>query len=120
MIGFLIGFISFLLAGAGLGGGVLLIPLLTSFLNMDAILARAVCLSAYVIASIFSLAVAAKTKMFSKKILAFIPLGVLGAVLGAFISIEEKVFSKIYGIFLIVFGLYIVYNTFFKRKNDKV
>ena len=117
MIGFLIGFISFLLAGAGLGGGVLLIPMLTFFLGFDSISAKIVCLSAYVIASIFSLCVAVKTKMITFKILKYIPLGVLGAVVGSFIAVKSEIFTKIYGSFLIVFGAYIVYNTFFTHKK---
>ncbi len=118
MIGFFIGFVAFLLAGAGLGGGVLLIPMLTAFLGFDSSSAKTVCLSAYVIASIFSLCVAVKTKMITLKILKYIPLGVLGAVVGSLISVKSELFTKIYGAFLIIFGAYVVYNTFFVRKKQ--
>lgn len=119
MIGFFIGFVSFLLAGAGLGGGVLLVPMLVGFLGFDAAKAKIVCMAAYVLASVFSLCVSVKTKMLTYKIFKYIPLGVLGAVVGSFITLDGKVFLKVYGAFLIFFGLYIVYNVFFKQKTNK-
>lgn len=119
MIGFLIGFVSFLASGAGLGGGVLLIPMLVAFLGYSSPQAKMICLVAYVLASIFSLCASVKTNMLTHKIFKYIPLGVLGAVLGSFIRVEGELFSKLYGTFLIFFGLYIVWNMFFKQKLKK-
>lgn len=107
MTGFFVGLFSFVTAGMGLGGGMLLIPLLELLCAVPVSEGRIICLIAYIPASIVSFVVAYKKRLISTKALWFIPLGVAGAVVGSKIQTGDF-FNKIYGGFLIAFGIYML------------
>ncbi len=123
MIAFLVGFVSFLLAGFGLGGGVLLIPLITFIFPLDQADAKYIALIAYLPAAIgviISCILEKKTEF--AKIVSIIPIGILGSVSGTVISnnIETAFLKKIYSLFLICVGIYMSLNTiFFIKKRQK-
>lgn len=120
MILFFVSSIAFLLAGFGLGGGVLLIPVLTTLFNYSQIEARYIALIAYVPAAlgvIFSNFKKAKKSLI--KIIKLIPLGMLGSFVGMCVinTISVDFLKKLYGIFLILYGAYMIFNVVFSKNN---
>lgn len=97
-----------MLAGMGLGGGIILIPALTYFTGISIEEARFVCLASYIPSSLGAIVSAKRNGTLNvKKVLPFIPLGCVGAVIGSWVSlyIESEILNKLYGILLTVFGL---------------
>lgn len=122
MILFFVSIVAFLLAGFGLGGGVLLIPVLTTFFDFSQIDAQYIALISYIPAAIgvivnnFN-----KTKKHAEKIIKLIPLGILGSFVGGYIIsiISVEFLKKLYGIFLILYGSYMIFNVMFSKFNKK-
>ncbi len=121
MIAFFIGFFSFLLAGLGLGGGALLIPCLTLVFHMEQSDAQYVGLVAYIPAALGTIFYGLKTKLLNaKKTTELVPAGLVGAAAGALLSrgAENDLLKKIYGAFLIFFGIYMIFSVIWKQKKD--
>lgn len=122
MIEFFIGLSAYILAGFGLGGGVLLIPMLTSFLNFEQGQAQYIALVSYVPAAISIVYSSVKHKLSCyKKMSLLIPSGLLGAIVGALFAQEINVFylKKIYCIFMIIVGVYMFQGACFNKRNKK-
>jgi len=118
----LIGFLSFFLAGIGLGGGVLLIPILTHFCNVEQADAQRICLLAYLPSAIGVLAIGYRKKEeYIIKISKLIPLGICGSLLGALISVavDQWLLRKMYGIFMVAFGVYMIFSALNRLKTEK-
>ncbi|MBE7091581.1 MAG: sulfite exporter TauE/SafE family protein [Clostridiales bacterium] len=118
MILFFISFLAFLLAGFGLGGGVLLIPVLTYIMGIDQILAQYLGLISYIPAAIGVLLFNFKNnKTDFYKIIKLIPVGFIGSLIGALVAnkINVEFIKKGYGVFLILFGIYMIFNSVFKK-----
>lgn len=123
MIFVLVGFTAFLLAGFGLGGGVLLIPVLVNLFDFDPQVARYFALVAYLPASIGVIIYNFKNnKSKFAKIIRLIPFGVVGSLLGSviYLILNVKLFKKIYGLFLIIFGLNMLIKVFSNKKTGKM
>ena len=123
MIAFFIGVFSFVLAGLGLGGGALLIPCLTGFLHMAQSDAQYVGLIAYLPAALGAMIYGLKNKMIrAKETAVLVPAGLLGAAAGALFSrnAENALLKKIYGVFLIFFGIYMIFSAVSKRKKESL
>ncbi len=123
MILFLVGFIAFLLAGFGLGGGVLLIPVLTEFFNFNQRAGQYFALVAYIPAAIGVIIYNFKSnKGDFYKILNLVPLGLVGTLIGSFVAmiINVDFLRKIYALFLIYFGLNMIFKAFFSLKKAKM
>ena len=120
MIPFFIGLVSYILAGMGLGGGVILIPLLTGILKTDRIQAQYISLLAYIPMGLILLFSSRKNNL-NYKIVSLVPFGILGAISGAICAklINEEILKKFYGVFLIVFGLNLCLNFILKRLKNK-
>lgn len=118
MIEFLIGLCSYILAGMGLGGGIILIPLLTEFCKISQLNAQYISLIAYIPTGIILILLSKKSSQ-KYKILPLIPFGVIGAIAGAFISqrIDTEVLRRIYGVFMIVFGADLSIKTLLNGKK---
>ncbi len=117
---FLAGLGGGVLGGMGMGGGTLLIPILTIFLKCSQHLAQAVNLISFIPMAIVALILHFKNKLVEKKgiFFAIIP-ALLFAVAGSLIAskLDEKLLSKIFGGFLL--GLSIL--QFFSDKiTDKI
>ena len=123
MILFFVSFFAFLLAGFGLGGGVLLIPVLTNFFSFKQVDAQYIALIAYVPAGIGVICYNfKKIKKHSTKILKYIPLGIVGSLVGAYLItvFSANVFKKIYGFFLIVYGIYMIFTVIRANFSKKI
>lgn len=108
------------LGGMGMGGGTLLIPILTIFLKCSQHLAQAVNLISFIPMAVVALVLHFKNGLIEKKgILYVIIPALLLAVAGSLIAskLDEKLLSKIFGGFLL--GLSIL--QFFSDKiTDKI
>ena len=117
----LIGIISGILGGMGLGGGTLLIPLLCIFFNFSQHIAQGINLIAFIPMSFISLYILKRKKLIkTKAILPIIMSGIIMCFVGFLVSksIEGFVLRKIFGIFLIILSFYYFYNQIKNRKNN--
>ncbi|HOQ38205.1 MAG TPA: sulfite exporter TauE/SafE family protein [Acetivibrio sp.] len=109
MLLFLIGLISGIISGMGIGGGTVLIPALVIFVHPDQHIAQSVNLLFFIPTAIIALIVHIKNKRVNFKI--SIPVAVFGLV-GAYfgskiaISLPGNSLRKYFGVFLLVLGFY--------------
>ncbi len=105
----LFGLIGGILGGMGMGGGTLLIPLLTIFGGLNQIESQAINLISFSIMAIISIIIHAKNKLINFKVaLPLILSGVAFSVLGSLIanSINTTTLKSLFGVFLVALGLF--------------
>lgn len=123
MITTILGFISGICTGLGLGGGSVLILLLDLVLNFDQHVAQATNLICFIPSSIIAICVNIKNKNINFKIAyQIIIFGLIGSSIGAYISSKLDVFylKKAFGIFLVLIALnefYSIIKSYIKNKN---
>ena len=119
---FLAGLFSGVFSGMGMGGGTLLIPMLTLIYNMPQQTAQAVNLIAFIPMAIVAVIIHAKNKLldFKGAWLMIIP-GILFAVLFSFLAknMEGDLLKKLFGGFLILLAALQIILTFIQEKNNK-
>lgn len=121
MIQIIIGVISGIFSGIGMGGGTILIFLLTTFAGLDQHIAQATNLVYFVPTAISAIIVNYKNKNIDVKLATNISIcGIIGAIIGSIISvnIQVKTLRKLFGIFLIVIAIHEIY-TLWREKNRK-
>lgn len=99
----LAGFISGIFGGLGMGGGTLLIPILTIFLNFDQKLSQGINLLSFLVMAIFSLYIHYKHGyIVTKGIFWIIFFGVISSIAGAFLMtyLPSKILKMVFGAFL--------------------
>ena len=127
MIEGLIGIFSGALTATGLGGGTILILLLSLFLNVEQHIAQSINLIFYIPTAVISSVINIKNGLINLKLcMTIIVSGVIGSILGAIISInlEVNILRKIFGIFLMCILIYEIYNFYImyikkKKENNK-
>ncbi len=105
----LIGIAGGILAGMGMGGGTLLIPMLVFFMGVSQISSQGINLIAFIPMAIVALIIHFKNKLINFKVgIPILISGTLFSILGAQMSknIEDKNLSLYFGIFLIVLGIF--------------
>ena len=108
----IIGIISGMVSGIGMGGGTVLILLLTMFMNTEQHTAQATNLIFFVPTSISAIIMNIKEKNINLGIGIKVAIfGVIGAIIGSRISnkLEVNVLRKYFGFFLAVVGSYQIY-----------
>ena len=118
----LIGIISGIVSGTGMGGGTILIFLLSFILGIEQHTAQATNLIFFIPTSIVAIIVNFKNKNIDTKQAIIISIfGVLGAVIGANIAIymDVKMLKKGFGIFLIFVTINEIYSIIKLYKKDK-
>ena len=116
----LVGIISGILGGMGMGGGTLLIPLLTLFFGFNQKLAQGTNLIAFSLMAIIIIFIHIKNKLINVKTgllfaLFSLPASILGAVLAGII--KEGVLKRFYGGLLIVIAIFQVVCLLKSKKN---
>ena len=104
----LAGFLSGIFGGLGMGGGTILIPILTIFLGVDQKLAQGINLLSFLVMAIFSLYIHYRHGFIvTKNIFYIILFGVIFSVLGAFLMsfLPSKILKMIFGGFLCVLAV---------------
>lgn len=122
MIEVLIGLISGIVSGTGMGGGTILIFLLTFIMGIEQHMAQATNLIFFIPTSIVAIIVNLKNKNIDLKLAMVISFfGILGAIIGAKISIFTNVnlLRKYFGIFLVIIALNEIYTIVKKYRNTK-
>lgn len=122
MIEALIGLISGIVSGTGMGGGTILIFLLSFLLGIDQHVAQATNLIFFIPTSIVAIIVNLKNKNIDLKLAIIISLfGILGAIIGANISIHTDVgmLRKCFGIFLAIIAINEITSIIKLYKKDK-
>lgn len=122
MLEVLTGIISGMVSGTGMGGGTILILILSVFIGVEQHIAQATNLVFFVPTSIAAIITTIKDKLISWKM--GIPVaisGVLGAIIGAKISVNMDVnhLKKYFGYFLILITIYEIYSLIKSYKKDK-
>lgn len=122
MVEVLIGLVSGIVSGTGMGGGTILIFLLTFFMGIDQHIAQATNLIFFIPASIVAIIVNIKNKNLDIKNGIIIAIfGILGAIIGANISLNMPVniLKKCFGIFLSIITINEIYSIIKQYKKDK-
>lgn len=105
----IIGIAGGVMGGMGMGGGTLLIPLLTIFVGIEQHLAQAINLCAFLPMSIAALIVHIRNKLIEGKHILIVAIPAAAASVGASILsrlVEAKSLSLYFGIFLGAVGIY--------------
>jgi len=124
MLEILIGFISGIVSGTGMGGGTILILCLSMFLGINQKIAQAINLIFFIPTSIAAIYINIKQKNINLKISKIIIFcGIIGAIIGATIAknMDTKILRKSFGIFLAFIAIHEIYTilkTYKKRKNN--
>lgn len=116
------GIVGGLLGGMGMGGGTLLIPLLTIGLNLTQQSSQAINLLAFLPMSIVALVIHYKNKLVHTKLAIPIAIsGVASSIAGAILANNTSSFTlKIwFGVFLIVIGILQIYSLCWQKKSNK-
>lgn len=110
---FLIGIISGIISGMGIGGGAILIPTLIIFTNLSQQEAQGINLIVFIPVAIAALIVHIKEKNIEFKLAFWIIIsGVIGAILGSKLAliINSNTLKKFFAIFLLFIGIYELLN----------
>ncbi len=118
------GFIAGIVSALGMGGGTILILLLTLFMGIEQHVSQATNLIFFIPTSIVAILMNIKNKKInfkvSKRIIIY---GIIGAFIGSFISnkLDTKNLQRIFGIFLMIiafFQIYEIYTSYTKNKKS--
>ena len=122
MVEILIGIISGVITGTGMGGGTILIALLTLINGMDQRIAQATNLVFFVPTSIVAILMNIKNKNVDiKTALTISFFGIIGAIIGAIIAMKIDVQSlkKYFGYFLVIIAIHEIYTILREYINSK-
>ena len=123
----IIGCIAGIFSGIGMGGGTILIFLLTTFVGLEQHIAQATNLIYFIPTAISAIIVNYKNKNIDTKLGLYVSVfGILGAVIGAKISVNINVnlLKKIFGIFLSIISIHEIYTLYkeykiYKKSHNK-
>ena len=119
---FVTGLISGTVSGTGMGGGTILILVLSIFLGVEQHIAQATNLVFFVPTSISAIIISIKSKLIEWEIGIVVAItGIIGAIIGANISakIEVKSLKRYFGIFLAGIAIYEIYSMIKEYKKEK-
>ena len=122
MLEILIGLISGIISGTGMGGGTILIFLLVYVLGIEQHIAQATNLIFFIPTSLIAIIINLKNKNIALKTAILVALfGILGAIIGANISIriDVNILRKAFGIFLLIIAIHEIYTIIKWYKNEK-
>lgn len=111
-----------IISGMGIGGGTILIPALTIFLQVGQHEAQGVNLLYFIPTAAVSLWVHIKNKSVNFKAAWQVALsGVLGAVFGSLLAsrLQETLLRRMFGVFLLAMGVYEILKKDKKTKKDE-
>jgi len=122
MVLFLIGVVSGIVSGMGIGGGAILIPALVIFIKPEQHVAQSVNLLFFIPTAIVALIIHIKNKHIDFKMaLPIIITGLIGAFFGSklAISMPGNTLRKWFGVFLLIMGIYEMFRKGEKGKEKK-
>ena len=116
------GIISGTISGTGMGGGTILILVLSIFLGVEQHTAQATNLVFFVPTSIAAIIISIKSKLIEWKIGLILAIsGIIGAIIGANISaiLDVNSLKRYFGIFLGIIAIYEIYSIIKEYKKEK-
>ena len=116
------GIIAGVVGGMGMGGGTMLIPLLTFFSGLSQKSAQAINLVSFVPMSVIALVIHVKNKRVDfKNVLYIIIPSVATSIIGGFLitSITNDVLKRCFGIFLILLAIFNIFMVFIDKNTEK-
>ena len=122
MLEILTGIISGTVSGTGMGGGTILILILSVFMGIDQHVAQGANLVFFVPTSISAIITTYKEKLINWEIAIPVAIsGIIGAVIGAKISLNMDVnrLKKYFGVFLILIAIYEIYSLIKTYKRER-
>lgn len=117
----LFGIIGGIFGGMGMGGGTVLIPLLTIFLSVEQKVAQGLNLFSFLIMALVAIIIYIKNKMIKlKNIIVIVISGTAFCVLGALLTnlVESVILKYVFASFLILISLY-EFISCFKKNSPK-
>lgn len=121
MLLFLIGLVSGVISGMGIGGGTILIPALALFFRPEQHIAQSVNLLFFIPTAVIALIIHIKNKRIDFKMaLPIIASGIIGSYLGSKLALQldGNTLKRWFGFFLLVMGIYEMFRKT-KRKSTK-
>lgn len=118
----LFGIISGIVTGLGMGGGTILILLLTLFNNFEQHIAQATNLVFFIPTSLAAIITNLKNKNVDIKVTKVVSVfGIIGAIIGSVISnnISSNNLKKYFAIFLLIIAIYEIYRLYKEYKNKR-
>ena len=122
MIQLLIGVVSGVFSGVGMGGGTILIFLLTTFAGIEQHIAQATNLIYFIPTAISAIIVNYREKNIDTKLAISVSIfGIIGAIIGAKFAVNTDVqkLRKLFGIFLAIIAIHEIYTLFKEYKHPK-
>lgn len=122
MLGVIFGIISGIITGLGMGGGTILILLLSLFLGLEQHIAQATNLVFFIPTSLAAIITNLKQKNVNIKLAITISFfGIIGAIIGAILSnsISSKNLKKYFAIFILIIATHEIYELYKEYKNNK-
>ena len=127
----LFGALGGLIGGMGMGGGTILIPLLTLFLNVPQLQAQTINLISFIPMAIVSLIIHIKNKLVDfKALFKVLPFALGFSVLSSFFALQtdSSILRTIFGVFMLVIGSVFmiktikkyVFSYFFSHNNSSL
>ena len=113
MLTAVIGFLSGIISGMGIGGGAILIPALIMTQGIEQKLAQGINLVYFIPTAVFALIIHIKNKNVELKTAAVISAcGIIGAIGGSFIAMHmnNDILRRMFGIFLLLIGIREIYK----------
>lgn len=113
MLSVIIGFLSGIISGMGIGGGAILIPALTMIYGIEQKLAQGINLVYFLPTAVFALIVHIKNKNVDIKTAAIIgACGIVGAIIGSLLAMKlgGDALRRMFGIFLGLIGIREIYK----------
>lgn len=122
MLEILTGLISGIVSGTGMGGGTILILILSVFMGVEQHTAQATNFVFFVPTSLTAIITTIKDKLINWEIGVPVAIaGIVGAIIGAKISINMDVnyLKRYFGIFLILISIYEIYSLIMQYKKEQ-
>ena len=116
------GIVAGIVTGLGMGGGTILILLLSLFMNLEQHIAQATNLVFFVPTALSAIIINAKQKNIDYKLaMTVIVFGIIGAVIGAIISesISSNNLRKYFAIFILLIAFYEIYKLYKEYRIGK-
>ena len=122
MLAIIFGIISGIVTGLGMGGGTILILLLSLFMEMEQHIAQATNLIFFIPTSLAAIIINLKQKNVDLKLAFTISIfGIIGAIIGAIVSenLSSENLRKYFAMFIMLIAFYEVYKLYKEYKRNK-
>ena len=116
----LFGVIGGIFGGMGMGGGTMLIPLLTIFLNFSQKVSQGFNIFSFLVMAVFALIIHIKNGLVDiKSVIPIVLSGILFSLGGAYLAnlVKGNVLKIIFGVFLILLAIFEIFKLFKENKK---